>query len=145
MANEAWEALFRAQMTIAGELNAGDAWGNLAPNDYGVLYALSAARDGLRMSELAGDVLLSQPGLSRLVGRLEAKGLVERIGDPSDARASIVKLSKEGRHLQRRVGAVHGRHVAQAMAPLNDEELKVLRDLSRKLLAAKVQRGGESK
>ena len=47
IANEAWEALFRAQATIARELTAGDVWGDLAPHEYGVLYALSTAPDGL--------------------------------------------------------------------------------------------------
>lgn len=73
LANAAWEALFRAQKTIEAELAAGDAWGDLIPNGYGVLYALSTAKSGLRMSELGKDVLLSQAGLSRLVTRLETR------------------------------------------------------------------------
>ena len=102
LANAAWEALFRAQMTIAAELHAGDAWGDLVPTDYGVLYALSTARTGLRMSELGKDILLSQAGLSRSVARLEARGLVNREADPAAARASILSLSKAGVHLQKR-------------------------------------------
>jgi len=37
IANEAWEALFRAQATIARELTAADVWGELSPREYGVL------------------------------------------------------------------------------------------------------------
>jgi len=137
LANAAWEALFRAQMTIAAELHAGDAWGDLVPTDYGVLYALSTAKAGLRMSELGKDILLSQAGLSRAVARLEARGLVDRRPDPEDARASIVGLSKAGVHLQKRVGARHGRHVAEAMTcRLSDQQLTQLRDLCELLLAA---------
>ncbi|WP_055046115.1 MarR family winged helix-turn-helix transcriptional regulator [Devosia sp. A16] len=137
LANAAWEALFRAQMTIAAELHAGDAWGDLVPSDYGVLYALSTARTGLRMSELGRDILLSQAGLSRAVSRLEARGLIERQPDPEDARASILSLSKAGVHMQKRVGAKHGRHVAEAMTRrLGDAELTQLRDLCERLLAA---------
>jgi len=137
LANAAWEALFRAQMTIAAELHAGDAWGDLVPSDYGVLYALSTARTGLRMSELGKDILLSQAGLSRAVSRLEARGLIERQHDPEDARASILSLSRAGVHLQKRVGAKHGRHVAEAMTRrLGDAELTQLRDLCERLLAA---------
>ena len=136
LANEAWEALFRAQMTIAAELHAGDAWGDLVPTDYGVLYALSTAKTGLRMSELSKDILISQAGLSRAVARLEARGLVDRQPDPEDARASILRLSNAGVHLQRRVGARHGRHVAEAMTcRLDDAELIQLRDLCQRLLA----------
>lgn len=142
LANQAWEALFRAQMTIAQELTAGDVWGDLAPSEYGVLYALSTARTGLRMSELGKDVLLSQPGLSRLIARLEERGLIERMADINDARASIVHLSKAGAYLQRRIGALHGRHVAEALsARLNDDQLTTLRDLCQTILvpAAPIQ------
>ena len=38
---------------------------------------------GLRITELGEDVLLTQPGMSRLVARLEARGLVERVDDPT--------------------------------------------------------------
>ena len=95
IANETWEALFRAQATIAGELQAGDAWGDLRPHDYGVLYALSTALPaGLRITELRDDVLLTQPGLSRLIARLEDAGLVEREADPDDGRASRIRLTE---------------------------------------------------
>lgn len=137
LANEAWEALFRAQATIAQEFVARDIWGGLAENEYGVLYALSTAPTGLRMSDLASDVLLSQAGLSRLVARLEAKGLIERSVDPEDGRASVLRLTVEGRGLQRRIGAAHGRHVTQRLSQhLDDTQLAALRDLCL-LLAAK--------
>lgn len=139
LANLTWEALFRAQMTISQELAGSEAWGDLAPSEYGVLYALSTAKAGVRMSELTTDVLLSQAGLSRLVARLERRGLIERQPDPDDARASILRLSIEGAHLQRRVGARHGRHVADVMsARLNPEQLIALRDLCQCILAPAV-------
>jgi DNA-binding MarR family transcriptional regulator len=136
LANAAWEALFRAQATVAQELTASDAWGDMVPSEYGVLYALSTARTGLRLSELSKDVLLSQPGLSRLVARLEAKGWIERRPDPEDARASLLTLSKDGLHVQRRVGARHGRQVAEAMfARLDEDELRTLQALCERMLA----------
>ena len=135
LANQAWEMLFRAQMTVQRELSAGQAWEDLAPSEYGVLYALSTAKVGLRMSELGKDVLLSQAGLSRLVTRLEERGLIERQPDPDDARASILRLSAAGTRLQRRVGARHGRHVAQAMScRLNHDQLIVLSELCQRIL-----------
>jgi DNA-binding MarR family transcriptional regulator len=130
IANEAWEALFRAQMTIGRELEAGEVWGDLVPREYGVLYALSVAPDGLRITELLDDVLLTQPGMSRLIARLEARGLVERLDDPDDGRACRVRLTRAGVHAQRRVGLAHGRHVAELMTrTLSREQLEQLRDL----------------
>lgn len=136
LANEAWEALFRAQATIAQEFTARDIWDGLAENEYGVLYALSNAPAGLRMSDLGSDVLLSQAGLSRLVARLEAKGLVERSIDPADGRASVLRLSTSGIGLQRRIGAAHGRHVTERLSShLGKEQLEALRDLCLRLVA----------
>jgi DNA-binding MarR family transcriptional regulator len=136
IANEAWEALFRAQATVAAELTAADVWDGVSPREYGVLYALSGAPRGLRMSELLGDVLLTQPGMSRLIARLEAVGLVERVDDPDDRRACRIRLTEAGARAQRRVGLRHGRHVAQTMTRgLTDEQLVQLRELCRALTA----------
>src|SRR5215204_700513 len=134
IANEAWEALFRAQATIARELAAGDVWGELSPREYGVLYALSNAPSGLRITELGNDVLLTQPGMSRLVARLETTGLVERVDDPEDGRACRIRLTEAGARAQRQVGVRHGLHVAETMTrTLSSEQLLQLRDLSRAL------------
>jgi DNA-binding MarR family transcriptional regulator len=130
IANEAWEALFRAQATIAQELAAADVWHGLSRREYGVLYALSNAPQGVRITELRSDVLLTQPGISRLIARLESAGLVERIDDPDDGRACRVRLTDAGAHAQRAVGRGHGLSVAQTMTrSLNDEQLLQLRDL----------------
>ena len=136
VANEAWEALFRAQATVARELTAADVWAELSPREYGVLYALSTAPQGMRVTELLADVLLTQAGMSRLIARLEAAGLVERVDDLDDARASRIRLTEAGVRAQRHVGLRHGHHVAQTMTRrLSDEQLIQLRELCRSLTA----------
>jgi DNA-binding MarR family transcriptional regulator len=134
LANEAWESLFRAQSTIVQELSARDVWEDLVPREYGVLYALSSAPEGLRITELGADVLLTQPGMSRLVARLETRGLVQRVADPDDARAFRIRLTAAGVAMQRRIGRAHARHVAEAMTRnLDRAELEQLLDLCRRL------------
>jgi len=134
MANDAWEALFRAQATVIRELQAADVWEPISPSEYGALYALAKAPDGLRINDLGADALLTQTGLSRLVARLEADGLVERVADPLDGRASRIRLTQEGADAQRRVGLRHGRHVAQIMTrAFSSEQLEQLRALSETL------------
>jgi DNA-binding MarR family transcriptional regulator len=137
LANEAWEALFRAQATLSIEFEREGDWGELIPREYGVLYALSTAGNGLRMSDLCDDVLLTQAGISRLVDRLEKRGLVERGDDPDDARARRIRLTARGVEEQRRLGHAHARHVATAMTrALAPAQLETLTALSRALLTA---------
>jgi DNA-binding MarR family transcriptional regulator len=50
----------------------------------------------LRMSQLAEAVLLTRGGLTRLVDRLERRGLVERRKCPSDARGFHAVLTPDG-------------------------------------------------
>jgi len=137
LANDAWEALFRAQATLAREFEFEGDWGGLPAREYGVLYALAGAREGVRITDLMGDALLTQAGVSRLVARLEKRGLVARRDDPSDARACRIVLTPEGNDVQRRVGRMHARHVTTAMTrALGRAEQETLRDLGRALIAA---------
>ena len=88
-------------------------------------------------AELGNDVLLTQPGMSRLVARLEAAGLVERVDDPEDGRACRIRLTQAGARAQRQVGARRGLDVAETMTrTLSSEQLLQLRDLCRALTAA---------
>jgi len=67
-------------------------------SSYDVLVNLESAPDRqMRMSELADAVLLSRSGLTRLVERLEAKGLLERRECTEDARGAYAVLTDRGR------------------------------------------------
>ncbi|MGJ0119705.1 MarR family winged helix-turn-helix transcriptional regulator [Williamsia sp. MIQD14] len=131
-ANEAWEALYRAQATIARELADSAVWDEVHASEYGVLHALSAAHaaPGKRITDLADDVLLTQPGLSRLIARMETRGLITRSRDGGDGRAVVVTLTEAGRELSRRAGSAHAREVSRAMrSRLSPQQMAQLRDL----------------
>ena len=66
----------------------------LADNE--ALLNLDHAEMPLRMTDLAERLILSKGGTTKVVDRLEAKGLVRRIKDPSDRRALIVEITPEG-------------------------------------------------
>lgn len=135
LANEAWEALLTAHTTLMKEFAAAGIWGELSMREYDVLYTLSKCPGPIRHSELNRHLLLSQPALSRMIDRLEERGLVERGPDPSDGRGSLLGLTNAGRTAQRRVGRRHGADVARAMtAHLDDDELHQLRRLCRKMI-----------
>jgi DNA-binding MarR family transcriptional regulator len=66
---------------------------------YSALAYLDREPDGLRIGELHDRmrVRYSQPGLSRLVQRMEVDGLVRRRTDPADRRRASLALTRAGR------------------------------------------------
>ena len=135
LAAETWESLFRAQVAVMRRLQSGPAFRDLAVNEYDVLFTLSRCPSGwLRQNELTDNVLLSQSSLSRLVERLEKRGLVERMPAPDDGRGVLVKLTDEGAQLQKQIGREHVREIAQLVAPaLTAAEQRELLRLTEKL------------
>ncbi len=61
----------------------------------------------LRMNLLAGSVLLSKSGLTRLIDRMEAEGLVERCSCPGDRRDSYAVLTPRGEQVFTDAAPVH--------------------------------------
>ncbi|WP_424187862.1 MarR family winged helix-turn-helix transcriptional regulator [Actinokineospora sp. G85] len=81
----------------------------------------------MRMSDLAERRLMSSGGLTRLVDRLEARGLLERRRSAADGRGLAVSLTREGRALIRRAQQQHDRHVrALFSARLREDDLRRL-------------------
>lgn len=55
------------------------------------------ADEGSRLTELADRAQVTKQTASLLVAALEREGLVERVPDPSDGRARLIRLSASGR------------------------------------------------
>src|SRR6185436_20197166 len=99
---DAWSALVGVYQSVLHDVVR--ALENDAGLDSGVFSALAylaraepAGR--MRLSELQELMhpRYSQPGLSRLVQRMEADGLVARRADPDDGRATILVTTRAGR------------------------------------------------
>jgi DNA-binding MarR family transcriptional regulator len=137
LANESWEALLRAQAALLRGFAAERMWDELSLKEYDVLYTLKKAGCALRLSDLNEAVLLSQPALSRLVDRLDARGLVSRCADPADRRGVLVTLTDAGAAMQQRTGARHARSVERRMrAALTPDDMRSLQALCERLGAA---------
>jgi DNA-binding MarR family transcriptional regulator len=77
-------------------------------DDYDVLVQLATApQQRLRMSDLAGALLLARSSCTRIVGRLEDRGWVGRTADELDGRVVWATLLPAGRAVQRRAAVVH--------------------------------------
>ncbi|MBZ9812842.1 MarR family winged helix-turn-helix transcriptional regulator [Mesorhizobium sp. CA7] len=98
---------------------------------YDVLHELAEAGEGgLRPFELIDRVLLAQYGVSRLLARLEADGLVEKLPVFDDGRGQTVRITPSGREMRRRIWAVYGASIAELMGDrLSAKELEMLAGL----------------
>jgi DNA-binding MarR family transcriptional regulator len=135
LAAETWESLFRAQVAVMRRLQSGPAFKTLAINEYDVLFTLSRCPSGwLRLNELNDHILLSQSSLSRLVERLEKRGLEERMPAPDDGRGVLLKLTDAGWDLQKQIGREHVRDISALLTPaLTASEQRELLRLTEKL------------
>ena len=131
----AWQTLRMAHDRVAQRLGAelADACG-LAINEFDVLlYLRSHPQEQVRIGALLEAVPLSQPALSRLVARLEARGLLARREAEDDARAVVVCLTDSGTALIDRALVIHARVVHEALTGKfsEPERTALLQTLSR--------------
>ena len=138
MAVDAWESLFRAQVSVLRQLNIEFPTAELSFNEYDVLFNLSTQPGRrLRIRDLNRFLLLTQPSVSRLVDRLVQGGLVTKESDPDDGRGTIVTLTEEGYTLYRRVAAVHAKSISNRVGgALDADEMRQLIVLTDKLRLA---------
>ncbi|MFI4985637.1 MAG: MarR family winged helix-turn-helix transcriptional regulator [Solirubrobacterales bacterium] len=79
------------------------------------------------MTDLAGAVMLSSGGLTRLVGRLESRGLVQRIPDPHDARSFHAALTGTGSKRLAEARVTHDAVIEELMgSKLSDKQMASL-------------------
>ena len=57
---------------------------------------------GTRLTELAWRAHMTHPSMSELVAAMVARGYLERVPDPTDGRARLIRLTSRGRRMQRR-------------------------------------------
>ena len=125
----AWIAFLRAHAVVIRRLEAElHAERDLGIAEYDALAQLSLADERrLRMSELAERVVLSRSGVSRLVDRLEAAGLVARAACRDDARVSWATLTDAGLARLREASPVHLRGVeTHFLARIPDDDRDAL-------------------
>jgi DNA-binding MarR family transcriptional regulator len=80
----------------------------------------------LSPSELADRERIKRPTVTRIVGHLEAAGLVERVKDPEDGRGSILSATPEARTLLKNLRARKTAYVAKRLAAMDAEDRRTL-------------------
>ena len=139
----AWRGMLETHSRLIAQLDAElEREHGIPLTAYEVLMYLGDAGGKLRMGELADRLLLSRSGITRLVDRLEAQGLVERRRCSDDGRGFNAMLTDAGRRKLETCRPAHLSGVREHfLSRLEPAELDSLAGLWERLL---VEPGGRS-
>jgi MarR family 2-MHQ and catechol resistance regulon transcriptional repressor len=119
---KAIEAIDRASIADTG----------LNVSDFSILEAL-LHKGPMPINTIGEKVLLTSGSMTAAANRLEKKGLIRRIQDPSDGRCFYLHLTKAGRRLIKRAFEKHALNLEKIAAVLSDGERSELLRLLKKL------------
>lgn len=122
-----WVRLLRAARPIEAELRRRLAreFGVTLPK-FDVMAALARREAGMTMTEVSRLLMVSNGNVTGLVDRLVAEGLVMRIADEKDRRATFVRLTPKGLRLFATVAEAHERWVDEILASFDDERSEAM-------------------
>jgi len=130
--------LMRAYRSVSGRIEALVGAEGLTLTQLGVLEGV-LHKGPMTHRELGRKVLTSAGNMTDVVDKLEARGLVRRVRAAADRRQVRVELTKAGRTLIEDLFPRHAHDIARVMGVLNEEELRQLGALLRKLGIAAAQ------
>jgi DNA-binding MarR family transcriptional regulator len=91
-----------------------------------LLLRMIDARGPVRSSDLAEQIGLSRPAISRRIAALESAGLVASVRDPHDGRASLLTVSGEGKARIAKIARSGAATVSDLVTDFTTEELRTL-------------------
>ncbi len=116
---------------------------DITPQQYNVLRILrGAAPEGLPTLQIAERMLERTPGVTRLIDRMELKGLVERKRCTEDRRRVWCRITEQGLALLARLDEPMARADEALFSVLDEDELRALVDSLDRIRAALAERTG---
>jgi DNA-binding MarR family transcriptional regulator len=109
--------LRRVVLGLARRLNAASVGEGLTPAQASLL-AIVVTKGPLGLAELSEIEGLNPTMLSRVVGKLDASGLVRRRRDPGDYRAALVEVTKAGEETWQRLSAERAKVISECVAKM---------------------------
>ncbi len=99
-----------------------------------LLRLLADADEPMRLGEVATRLDVEAPHVSRQIQRLEKTGYVERVADPDDRRAQLVRPTDSGRRAVEAFRQVMRGWMRDALADWSPEDLKALAVLNHRMV-----------
>lgn len=101
----------------------------LSPTQYNVLRILRGSPEGLPCGEIAGRMITRDPDITRLLDRLEKRGLISRTRQNQDRRTVLTRITPAGLRLLARLDAPVQRAHRQQLGHLGRPRLRRLAEL----------------
>jgi DNA-binding MarR family transcriptional regulator len=95
---------------------------------------LLSESEPLRPGELAVQLAVEAPHVTRQVQRLEKVGYVERVGDPDDRRAYRIQLTQAGRDATDCIRQAGQRYLQEALAAWSPQDQRQLAELFHRMV-----------
>ena len=127
--DEVYIGLVRTTWLLDAKVHQAYALGKLSPSQYNVLRILRGSQQPLSCSEISGRMVTRDSDLTRLLGGLERRGLVERQRSSEDARRIENKISSEGAALMAQLDQPVGEAIRSQLKALGADRLNELADL----------------
>ncbi len=131
-ATHVWLVLFKAAHAVERNATASIAALGLGLSDFAVLELL-LHKGPQPVNRIGRKILLSSGSITAGIDRLEARELVQRVGDPGDLRSRIVELTDAGRKLAAQAFAKHALDMEETMSVMRPREREDLVRLLKKL------------
>jgi len=102
---------------------------DISPTQYNVLRILRGDQDGIPCGEIAQRMITRDPDITRLLDRLEKRGLISRWRRKEDRRVVLARILPEGFRLLSRLDGPIERNHRRQLGHLGRRRLKRLADL----------------
>ncbi|HET6177567.1 MAG TPA: MarR family transcriptional regulator [Candidatus Sulfotelmatobacter sp.] len=102
---------------------------DLSPTQYNVLRILRGTPEGLPCGEIAARMITRDPDVTRLLDRLEKRGLISRCRETEDRRMVMARITPEGLKVLSRLDAPVEETHRRQMGHLGKERLRALAEL----------------
>ena len=102
---------------------------------FDLMAQLERAPKGLKMGELSKRMMVTGGNVTGITDMLEKEGLVERVAEPGDRRARLVRLTGAGRRAFAAMAEEHERWIVEAFKELSGREMATIAALLARLKA----------
>lgn len=127
-----WTVMTRSHHAVQRLAEGSIARTDLCLTDFAALEAL-LHKGPLTITELQDKVLLASGSMTAAVDRLEKRGLLVRKASPSDRRARVLELTRDGKRLAELQFERHARDLESLMSVLSPKEKAALYSSLKKL------------